>query len=120
MSPFTTSPIDQAAVSLWEDDPYGAVISDIPSVIVCIEQVIFPGLSLLCTSCLLIAEPQLISTAQCFMVSVSAVVDNPVFQSTALSAICLARASASNVNYCTLGSSSNLKLIDSTESCHSV
>ena len=32
-------------MSLWEDDPYGAVISYIPSVIISVEQVIFPGLS---------------------------------------------------------------------------
>ena len=100
--------IDQAAVSLWEDDPYGAVISYIPSVIISVEQVIFPGLSSLSTPSLLIPDPQLISSAQCvvyytcFMVSIFAVVDDPVFQPVAYSAICLARTSASNVNYCTL------------------
>ena len=56
--------IADQAVSLW-DDPYVAVISNIPSVIIHGEQRIFPGLSFLWTPSLLITDPQLISTAQC-------------------------------------------------------
>ena len=76
--------VDQA-VSLW-DSPYVTVISNIPSVIIRGEQRIFPGLSFLRTPSLLITDPQLISSAQgviylkCFMVSVSAVVDDPAVQ----------------------------------------
>ena len=76
--------VDQA-VSLW-DSPYVTVISNVPRVIIRGEQRIFPGLSFLRTPSLLITHPQPISSAQCaiylkcFMVSVSAVVDDPAVQ----------------------------------------
>jgi len=77
MSPFTAS----ESIRQCQDGPYLAVISSIPSVIIRGEQHIFPGLSFLCTPSLLITDPQLIFSSQCviylkcFMVSVSAVVD---------------------------------------------
>ena len=64
MSPFTASVSIRQRTSLW-DDPYVAVISNIPRVIIYREQRIFPGLSFLWTPSLLITDPQLISTAQC-------------------------------------------------------
>ena len=62
MLPFTASV--SIRQYLW-DDPYVAVVSNIPSVIIHGEQRIFPGLSFLWTPSLLITDPQLISTAQC-------------------------------------------------------
>ena len=122
MSPFTAS----VSIRQCQDGPYLAVISSIPSVITRGgEQHIFPGLSFLCTPSLLIPDPLLISSAQCviyfkcFMVSVSAVVDELNLRHTP--ATCATRTSA-NVNYCTdctlqlaKKGSSNLKLIVSTE-----
>ena len=56
--------IAQAAVSLWEDDPYGAVISYIPSVIISVEQVIFPGLSFPVVNLLLVGTIALLHCDQ--------------------------------------------------------
>ena len=120
MSPFTAS----VSIRQCQDGPYLVVISSIPSVIIRGEQHIFPLLSFLCTPSLLIPDPLLISSAQCviylkcFMVSVSAVVNESNLWHTP--AICATRTSANNINDLTLQlaakGSSNLKLIDSTES----
>ena len=94
MSPFNAS----VSIRQCQDGPCLAVISSIPSVIIRGEQHIFPGLSSLCTPSLLIPDPLLISSAQCviylkcFMVSVSAVVDELNLRHTP--SICATRTSA--------------------------
>ena len=94
MSPFNAS----VSIRQCQDGPCLAVISSIPSVIIRGEQHIFPGLSFLCTPSLLIPDPLFISSAQCviylkcFMVSVSAVVDELNLRHTP--SICATRTSA--------------------------